>query len=127
VTPLVKSKEEDNKMTPFDLARALAGDPVIERNGAKIIQIAHFNLLSKPCLVTATEGGIYTCYELNGKHYYCEGKDLFMAQIKKIYYVNVYKDEANGILLGNPTSIKNDMTGHCNSFIKTIEIEVENA
>lgn len=119
-------KNENNKMKRFDLERALAGDPLVTRNGTKVTEFHYFKTVS--CMNDSLIGIINSGYQ----SYNNEGKllnsadsplDLFMAP--KTYYVNVYKKSHNGeIFLG----MVNDEKLNCPDdleYIKTIEFEVE--
>ena len=86
-------------MKPFNLERALAGDPVVTRDGQKIIEIIHFKKRNKfPVLAlfdyentikAYCENGIY-CNSLSE----CDNKyDLFMAPKTKKLWIAIEKAE----------------------------------
>lgn len=83
-------------MKPFNLQRAIAGDPIMTRDGRKVKLIAHlpemwhdFNVV---CLIeddrieTYTRGGQYDPREKD----YC--LDIFMVPKKHTVWVNFYDD-----------------------------------
>lgn len=83
-------------MKPFDLEKALAGEPVVTREGKKVEELVCFKAnilypvkaLIDRCLVEYTkEGKFYT-----GDKPSC--KDLLMAPTQKEGWVNVYKDKS---------------------------------
>lgn len=84
-------------LKPFNLERALAGDPVVTRDGRKVLEIMKF---SSPFLypVMALVEDKYNStdsekFTIEGKLFTekCSDCDLFMATTKKTYWVNVYK------------------------------------
>lgn len=80
-----------SNLKPFDLERALAGDPVITRSGAKVLDIYHFkkSTASRPVVVTIE--GLHGEFALrkegvrwdDGKE---DDNDLFMAPKIVTYY-----------------------------------------
>lgn len=79
-------------MKPFNLEKALAGEPVITRNGRRVLRIAHFPECGEHDRVVAAiegEGDVYTFYE-NGNFVNEENEiDLFMApNIVKYYFAS---------------------------------------
>jgi len=88
-------------LKPFNLEKALAGEPVVTRDGRKVTEIIHFktafNTLQNT--VAVIDGHFYSFYE-NGK---CMSQwdsefDLFMAPkiIKKSGWLNVYPNNMVG-------------------------------
>lgn len=78
-------------MKPFNRERALAGDPVITRNGRKVAQIAYFpsaQNFEKILFLIAGEN-IYHAYE-SGLNATNPDKDLFMAPKEIIVWMNIY-------------------------------------
>ena len=81
-------------MKPFDLKRALAGDPVVTRDGRKIEFVAHDPKAGAGFRILARREG-----ESCASSFYTDGKhtdgielpyDLFMAPTKREAWVNVY-------------------------------------
>ena len=86
----------NTKLKPFNLERALAGDPVVTRSGE---EVESFHLvdanINYPLVVYIkgymeieefTKKGSFYSYEKDSD------KDLFMAQVKKEGWVNLYYD-----------------------------------
>jgi hypothetical protein len=79
---------------PFNLERALAGDPVVRRDGVKVSEVLRFqggNIL-KPVVTQAENGGFYL-YDEDGTLYgkgIPDRRDLFMAPKTKTIWVNLY-------------------------------------
>jgi len=82
-------------MKPFNLTDAIAGKPVVTRNGKPITEIHLFKECKSKYNVCAVIEGDINNFTLDGKfwkdrdaiHEY----DLFMASEKKTVWVNVYK------------------------------------
>jgi hypothetical protein len=86
-------------MKPFDLEKALAGEPVVTRDGQAVTQLTKFDCDSEYPLCAVIDGVLIT-YTINGSYYtingsYKEGEqhdlDLFMAEPER--WANVYWDE----------------------------------
>ena len=82
-------------MKPFDLERALAGDPVVTRWGEEATQFHLFEGAHRPlaCVI----GGNVCAYFGNGvdlESGMSSKYDLFMAPKKRIVWVNLYYWEA---------------------------------
>lgn len=81
---------------PFDLEKAKAGNPVVTRDGRKV-RILCTDLKHNIPIIAAIDEGDGTesvlPYTKNGEYcFYDESEhDLFMAPVKKTYYVNIYK------------------------------------
>ena len=81
-------------MKPFDLQKALAGEPVVTRDGRKVQRVAHLPEIKYPWSVVAViEGEMYT-YNETGRCYAdtIASADLFMAPTKRTVWVNLYRD-----------------------------------
>jgi hypothetical protein len=93
----MNTTQETPKLLPFNLERALAGDPVVYRDGTPVIEVTRFksgNVL-KPVISLANRGVTVSHYE-TGTVYVAvaSGHDLFMAaktKTKKVW-VNLYGD-----------------------------------
>lgn len=73
-------------MKPFNLERALSGDPVVTRDGRKVAQIVAFkNILENYQSVVAVVDGIIHRYMSNGRFFKTNETlvDLFMAEEEK--------------------------------------------
>jgi len=86
-------------MKPFNLERALAGDPVVTRDGRTVTEIYHFKTCTDTRPVTAVIDGFRLEFSIGGLfkpnvdhdaalfvHY----ADLFMAPKKRTVWVNFY-------------------------------------
>jgi hypothetical protein len=76
---------------PFDLERALAGDPVVTRYGKPVTQLTKFDIYGTHVLRGVLDGQLVGWLE-NGC-YYASGEwpcDLFMAPKKRTVWVNLY-------------------------------------
>lgn len=80
-------------MKPFNLQEALAGKPVVTRDG-RPVKIAGYNPDARYCdKITGWVDNISRDWSNEGR-YYISGEsnfDLFMASEKRTYWVNVYK------------------------------------
>ena len=71
-------------MKPFDLEKALAGEPVVTRSGVPVTDIHYFSTaVSKYKVYTTVEGRVL-CFTETGRYYRHEecNYDLFMAPVK---------------------------------------------
>lgn len=86
-------------MKPFNLEKALAGDPVVTRDGRKVTEIVHFKTLNNPQnIIAVLNGRLFPFYE-NGQYIAQDTEfDLFMAPkiVKKSGWLNVYPNNAVG-------------------------------
>ncbi len=86
----------ETHLKPFNLERALAGDPVVTRAGVKIIRIVHLPEIidSELKVLTVWENGEQYFYQEDGiynRHIGVEESyDLFMAPFIKTGYANIY-------------------------------------
>lgn len=87
-------------MKPFNLERALAGDPVVTRDGRPVTQLTLFAVNQDEPLVGICEGTIKRWY-INGD--YVPGsngkspQDLIMAPVKREGWIIVRSPDENGI------------------------------
>jgi hypothetical protein len=119
-------------MKEFNLERALAGEPVITRNGKKVTELHLFKneALIQPLYGTIegdedvlqwTTFGIFNPVKETSW-------DLFMAEQKKSIWVNVYKLTNGEMCIGcSYSSLKDAMryTDGDGTYLKTIEITNE--
>ena len=80
-------------MRPFDLEKALAGEPVVTRDGHAVTEIILMKMVTARTnnLLAVIDGDWYIYYrngELN-PGYACNG-DLFMAPVKRQEWVNIH-------------------------------------
>jgi hypothetical protein len=79
---------------PFNLERALAGDPVVMMDGRPVI-FTRFDICGRRALHGVVEGHLISWFK-DGR-YYASGEsryDLFMATKKRTVWVNLYKKSA---------------------------------
>ena len=82
-------------MKPFDLEKALAGAPVVTRIGKEVTQVVFFNASTTFPVRAVIDGTIYS-YTTAGALWARASSggndlDLFMAPVKKVAYINVYR------------------------------------
>jgi hypothetical protein len=80
---------------PFDLERALAGDPVVTRDGRPVTQLTHFkDVANGHDSLCGVVDGVICSWQEHGL--YClsgpSSTDLFMAPKKRTVWVNLYGD-----------------------------------
>lgn len=120
---------------PFDLQKALAGEPVVTRNGDQVIRVVHLPEVKDAAYkVVAVIAGrsVPTIYFEDGKiKRDADGLDLFMAPVKKTVWVNMWKDPATALIrCSNPAlqteqAAKEHWTATMHGFIGTYPIEIE--
>ena len=86
-------------MKPFNLEKALAGEPVVTRDG-RTVKIAGYNPDAEPSYQLAGwKGGLLHAWDVDGTYNTSKSEcflDLFMAEnpkVKKEGWVNVYPPE----------------------------------
>lgn len=82
-------------LKPFDLEKALAGDPVVTRRGKKVVRLVHMpEMLRKENIIYVTEEGLCWIVYPNGKIYEhgTSDHDLLMAPVKKTLWVAIDKN-----------------------------------
>lgn len=89
-------------MKPFDLEKALAGDPVVTRDGKKVTEIIHLKTVPPSrSIIFVFDGRAHETGE-DGRFYFGMNtesvNDLFMAPkiVKKEGWINIYKDSYTG-------------------------------
>jgi hypothetical protein len=92
-------------MEKFNLERALAGEPVITRNGKEVTQLVYFkDVIHKDC-VYGVIGNQIKNWCIDGKYFHDDpnefGADLFMKPKENAIWVNVYKREDGSLFLGH--------------------------
>jgi hypothetical protein len=120
-------------MKPFNLEKALEGDPVITRDGRKVTDIHYFRIKDLDASVmVGIDNTELKSYDTNGKYYQNNDSyyDLFMAPIIKTYWINIYKYCDNTIIQSKVYESKenadnNKQISTSYSFIKTISFEIE--
>ena len=82
-------------MKPFNLQEALAGKPVVTRDGRDVSQITLFTHVDTWCVVAVVENfDTVSLYTQNGRYTMFEDRplDLFMKSTKHQRFVNVWSD-----------------------------------
>lgn len=124
----------DKKLIPFNLERALAGDPVVTRDGRKVLQIAYFPNMTEDRRVAVHIEGLNYLLVVSGNGICFLGEkaeaedDLFMASKTKTYWVNVYIHNMGGFLFGSVSTNKEMILAEkhdCANHLKTISFEIE--
>ena len=88
-------------MKPFNLDKALAGEPVVTRDGQKIIEIHYFKYVKTkfPLVVHIENNSSVDHYTINGKwteDFENENLDLFMAEPET--WINVFYNPTQDIV-----------------------------
>lgn len=82
-------------MKPFDLVKALAGDPVITRDGRKVTEVVRMKTAREKESVIFVAGELCYATQSNGRidDTYDSYSDLFMTPkiVKKEGWINIYK------------------------------------
>lgn len=118
-------------MKPFNLEKALQGEPVVTRDGRDVTSISYIRKSDYPPIVEAFIGKDKFIYVPTGRHFlYGDSPlDLFMKSKTEKYYLNIYKEDiASGIKhtgnLFRSYEVARELA--CSSsYLKTIEIEIE--
>lgn len=118
-------------MRPFNLERALAGDPVVTRDGdsvGHIMLVPDIYNLSCPVLFV-TEYGSWNVRK-DGRLYSNKESslDLFMGPVKKEGWVNLYSSFKGGVYTGRIYGTKEEaIKNKCNSTssLATTKLEWE--
>ena len=118
-------------MKKFNLKEAMAGKPVLTRNGKKVTNITYFAVDDSdlPCVYGLVDGYVES-WHIKGQEVLGAKNDLdlFMAFEKTSVWINVYEYPDGGIIIdGWHNSIEKAKNRECggNRYIKTIEITNE--
>ena len=127
-------------MKPFDLEKALAGEPVVTRNGKPVTELHCFKTAEGPYNVCAVVDGVVMVLTAKGVYYSVEeGRvvehsfDLFMAPTKRVGWVNIYLDgHADGwshcgqvVYASEEEAKDNAYRTSCSTKIVTVKVEWE--
>jgi hypothetical protein len=116
-------------MEKFNLERALAGEPVITRNGREVTQLVYFHdVIHKDC-VYGVIGNQIKNWCIDGKFFHDDPNefkaDLFMKPKENAIWVNVYKREDGSLLVSSFTfesEAEAKELGMANNYLKTVKI-----
>ena len=89
-------------MKKFDLEKALAGEPVVTRDGRRVSQLTLFNIVNAPMVLYGViDGNLYSWSREGtaGSTNSSKRHDLFILPIEKTYWMNVYK-HGDGVKAG---------------------------
>ena len=77
---------------PFNLEEALAGKPVVTRDGRKVSEFYHFKTQTTPYSVSAVIDGSRYGYSIDGRYHPSDESnlDLFMRPEKRSFWTNIY-------------------------------------
>jgi|GEM_PF-1386944 len=125
-------------MKPFDLEKALAGHPLVTRDGRKVLDFHYFKVMTKyifPIYAAIESIGndpYFSQFRIDGSALRNEEEsslDLFLDSTKKTYWVNVYESEIKTIFIGkvfdNEKECSESSWAHDLKKIKTISFEIE--
>ena len=116
-------------MIEFNLEAALAGKPVVTRDGREVSQIYCFKTTSIYPIACIINQSIET-FTIDGSSNLGETTDfdLFMKSETRTYWANVYADPDNGLYIGivhlSEEKVKNSLWKKA-KYIKTISFTVE--
>jgi hypothetical protein len=120
-------------MRPFNLEEALAGKPVVMRNGDRVKAVYFIKELEnqKVLAVIDFDGDQgYDFYSENGKFLIGENEseyDLFMYEEPKTYYTNIYLADNSKLYAGTflfSSRREAEDAGKNNNYYKTVEITI---
>lgn len=120
---------------PFNLERALAGDPVVRGDGLKVIELKCFDKPNRNGrqVIALFEDGTFGTFFGNGKKHEREsGLDLLMAPKTTKYNIDIYQNDSGFPYIRHfykSTEIPVcDINGHvtdtADKFLKTISFEI---
>jgi len=119
----------NTKLKPFNLERALAGDPVVTGDGKNVSQLHMFNCEDPFCLYGVISGEtLPSAFKVDGSwgvQKYEVDKNLFMAPVKKEGWVNL--SSSNDVYCNN-CIYKTKEEAFVNkliNYIDTVKIEWE--
>lgn len=80
-------------MKPFKISEALAGKPVVTRNGRPATQITYFETNGYYPVAAVVDGELclFTRFGRYASNVVDSPKDLFMDTVKKTYFMNMYE------------------------------------
>jgi hypothetical protein len=118
-------------MKPFNLEEALAGKPVVCKNGWEVTEIVYMPTVISRLKLLAVAHGVVRAYDREGNfNSFSDNNELqlFMAEEKKSIWINVYDNERDLFVSTHKTSdeaIEKAISTTEFNYIKTIEITNE--
>jgi hypothetical protein len=122
---------KDKRMKPFNLEEALAGKPVVCRNGWEVTEIVYMPTVTGRLKVFAVAHGVVRAYDREGNFSTFTDThelDLFMLEEKKSLWINLYNNEGDLFVTAYKTEVEAKDRGLSTlefEYIKTIEITNE--
>jgi len=124
------TSETTNTMKPFNLEKALAGEPVVTRDGRKIIDLYHFkDVKTKFSLVVLIENNSsvdhYTTKGTWTEDFENQELDLFMAEPEtwiNVYYSKVQDKIWNSVKYNSEEEAKENIVTTMSSYLTTVQI-----
>lgn len=109
-------------MKKFNLEKAIAGEPLITRDGREVEEFKYFKTVKT--IIVVIDGKLYQ-YFINGRCICTKGDymDLFMAPKKQKFTVLIYKPIREGGAIF--AEIKSATTPSECKLLKEIEVEIE--
>jgi hypothetical protein len=118
--------ENGNKMEQFNLERALAGEPVITRDGREVTQLTKFDTIFCNPIFGVVDGRVESWFR-DGSYTEDETTsfDLFMKPKENAVWVNVYKQGDGALVVGafpfkSEAEAKEKSLG--SNYLKTVKI-----
>ena len=118
-------------MEPFDLERALAGEPVVTRDGREVTEIYFFKTFEGTYPLVGIIDGEKCSYTTKGKNYSSKNSDFDLFMKPKVVegWFNVYQDNEYGLIMSSSypseKEAKEKMINRHFEYIKTIKITNE--
>jgi tellurite resistance-related uncharacterized protein len=117
-------------MKPFDLQKALAGDPVITRDGVPVTEIHHFKTRNDEFNVIGVYKGIFRSFKEDGKFGLNSDSimDLLMAETAEpetwinVYYSKIQDKIWNSVKYNSEEEAKENIVTTMSSYLTTVQI-----
>ena len=113
-------------MEKFNLERALAGEPVITRDGREVTRLTHFKEARGQYNLAGLIDGVIWGWHENGISMveFETNNDLFMKPKENAVWVNIYKRSDGGLIVGYyyDSEAKAKEESLANNYIKTVKI-----
>jgi hypothetical protein len=115
-------------MKPFNLNKALLGEPVVTRDGDKVTEIHNFSTRHGEMTVFAIIEGGFLTFNKNGKHYSeisDSDFDLFMAEPEtwiNVYYSKIQDKIWNSVKYNSERQAKENIVTTNSSYLTTVKI-----